>query len=307
MSLSRGRTALVSGLLVAVVTVATACDRKETTSTPTTTSAAAPYFANWPHEADQFRFHWTAATGIDLSTGPSVAVRAYLESMRLAAFVGGDPDATYPGFLHATPENTKQATNTGDLYQLQYVRPKTRAEYESGGLKYIQRPVFGYQPTHILALDPVANGYRATVCIGAYSVYRTADDDPRKYFSTIADEKTGSLPYGDTEEIQIWRVELVENDPRALDAPATPTIPQTGPLPAPVDDVFGHWFITGSSGTGLWGPVGSSEQFDTPEVRQQCAAAMPDDAAARTAMATGFHTTPPPHGEAIPGWPAESK
>jgi hypothetical protein len=261
-------------------------------------------FPNWPPEANEFRFHWSAAPGIDLETGPAVALRAYLESVRLAAFAGGDASAVYPGFLHATPENTAPATERGELFQLQYIRPKTRAEYEANGLQNVERPVYGYQPTHILSVVPQGDGYRATICVGTYSVYRTADDDHGKFFSTVADEITGQLTYGDRQTIQIWRVELSETDPRVGNAPAGSPIPQAGPLPAPVDDVFGRWFITGSSDIGLWGPVGESESFDTPDTRKQCEDAMPDDAAARMAMATGFHTQPPPHGDPIPGWPA---
>jgi hypothetical protein len=144
------------------------------------------------------------------------------------------------------------------------------------------------------------------VCLGLYSVYRTADDDQHEYFSTIADPDTGKLRYDDGQTVEIWRIELGDQDPRAVNAPAAPAKPQTGPLPAPVDDVFGPWFITGQA-VGLWGSVGESEPIDTPEVRRQCDDAMPDDAAARTAMATGFHTNPPPHGEPIPGWPAQVK
>jgi len=39
------------------------------------------------------------------------------------------------------------------------------------------------------------------------------------------------------------------------------------------------------------------------ELRKQCEDAMPDDAATRRAMSTGFHDQPPPHGDPIPGWP----
>jgi hypothetical protein len=289
--------------------LASGCDTHREQASPTTTSPTsalpAPVFPNWPSEANDFRFHWSAAPEIDIATGPAVAVRAYLESMRLAAFAGGDQSVAYPGFMRATPQNTAPATKGGELFQLDSIRPKTRAEYEANGLEYVERQVYGYQPTYILNLQPQGDGYRATVCLGAYSVYRTADDDHSKYFSTIADPETGQLTYGDRQNVEIWRIELTDKDPRVGYTAATPTsAPQRGPLPAPVEDVFGRWFITGSSGTGHWGPVGESERFDTPEVRQQCEDAMPDDAAARMAMATGFHESPPPHGDPIPGWPA---
>ena len=265
-----------------------------------------PLFPNWPAETNEFRFHWTAGPEIELEAGPAVALRAYIESVRLAALTGGDASAVYPGFLRATPENQGMTRKAGTLVQLQYVRPKTRAEYEANGWTYVQRSIYGYQPTHILNLAPHGDGYRATVCLGLYSVYRTVDDDPSKYFSTIAEESTAKLRYGDWQMIEVRRVDLTEKDPRVDKASAPPEKLQRGPMPAPVADVFGRWFITGSS-TSLWGPLGEAERIDTPEVREQCEAAMPDDAEARRAMATGFHDSPPPHGGPSPGWPAEDE
>lgn len=299
--MGKGMAVFLAALALAMVT---ACSgTKEDIPRPESTATLPPpEFSNYPAEANDFRFHWSAAPGIDLETGPAVAVRAYIESMRLAAFAGGDPSVVYPGFMHATPENTEPGTSDGDLYQLEFIRPKTRAQYESNGLQYVQRQVYGYQPTHILDLMPQGDGYQATICLGAYSVYRTDDADRGRYFSTAADEKTGEMLRDDS-DIQFWRVELTENDPRVANVQASPVAPQVGPLPAPLDDVFGKWFITGSS-QGLWGPPGQGEDIDTQEVRQQCEDAMPDDAAARMAMATGFHASPPPHGEPIPGWPA---
>ena len=308
--MSSGRTNVgVGTLLLAIAMVFTsACDTPSEYASPTTapTSALpAPLFPNWPPEANQFRFHWSAAPGIDLKNSPAVALRAYVESYRLAGFAGGDPSVVYPGFLRATPENTGPVTEDGSLLQLRYVRPRTRADLEAEGWKYVERQVYGYQPTHILNLQPQGDVYRATVCVGLYSVYRTADDDHSKYFSTIADPDTGQPKYGDSGNIEIWRVELTDRDPRVDIAPTPPKAPQIGPLPAPTGDVFGPWFVNGRS-SALWGPLGQPERdtIDTPEVRQQCEAAMPDDAAARLAMATGFHDSPPPHGEPIPGWPA---
>jgi hypothetical protein len=301
----------VTALLVVIAMVFTAaCDAPPVPPSPTTSSAStlpAPLFPNWPAEANEFRFHWSAAPGVNLETSPAVALRAYIESYRLAGFAGGDPSVVYPGFMRATPENTGPVSEDGSLLQLRYVRPQTREEYEAGGWTYVERQVYGYQPTYVLDLSPQGSGYRATVCLGLYSVYRTADDDHDKYFSTIADADTGQLRYQDGQTVEIWRIELTDKDPRVGNAPAAPAAAQTGPLPAPVEDVFGPWFITGNA-VALWGPLGDPERdtVDTPEVRQQCEDTMPDDAAARRAMATGFHDAPPPHGEPIPGWPAAS-
>lgn len=296
--------------LVVVAMLATACGGHSPSSQPpnqTSSSIPPRQFPNWPPEANEFRFHWAGAPGVDLANGPAVALRAYVESYRLTAFAGGDQSAVYPGFMRATAESTGPSDDPGSLLQLWYVRPKTRADNEANGVKYVPRQIYGYQPTYVLDLTRQESGYRATVCLGLYSVYRTADDDRTKYFSTITNPTTGQPLHGDGGGIEIWRVELTDTGPQANTAPPMPALPQIGPQPAPVDDVFGPWFITGNS-SGVWGPVGgNTEQIDTPEARQQCAAAMPDDAAARTAMSTGFHTAPPPHGDAIPGWPAESK
>ncbi|MGH3644903.1 MAG: hypothetical protein ACRDUX_38470 [Mycobacterium sp.] len=308
MSSSSGRLA-VGGLLAVVALLFTsACENNPAPSPATTSTATLParQFPNWPPVANEFRFQWSAAPGIDLAAGPAVTLRAYVESYRLSGFAGGDQSVVYPGFIRATPESTGPLTESGSLLQLRNVRPRTRADLEAEGWTYAERQVYGYQPTHILNLQPQGDGYRATVCLGLYSVYRTADNDPRKYFSTIADPDTGKFGYAGTQLVEIWRVELTDRDPRVANAPASPTIPQIGPLPAPTEDVFGHWFITGRS-SGLWGPLGQDENIDTPEVRQQCEDAMPDDAAARMAMATGFHTQPPPHGNPIPGWPVQAK
>jgi len=290
---------------VIITALAVACGEATEAPQATTESTSAlppPKFSNYPAEANDFRFHWSAAPGIDLERGPAVAVRAYLESMRLAAFAGGDASVVYPGFLEATPENSGRPGTPGRLVQLEHIRPETRAEYEAEGLKYVERQVYGYQPTHIVSLEPQGEGYRATVCLGAYSVYRTDDADRSRYFSTAANEKTGEMLRDDS-DIQLWRVELTDKDPRTATAPASSSVPQSGPMPAPADDVFGRWFITGANSS-IWGQIGELENFDTEELQQKCKAAMPDDAAARMAMATGFHDAPPPHGEPIPGWPA---
>jgi len=308
MSFGSGSTRTGALLLTLLVGFAGACDGSQSSppSTPSGAgSASPPHFQNYPPEANEFRFHWSAAPGIDLDKGPAVAVRAYVESMRLAEFAGGDPSAVYPGFMGATPENIELATGD-DLYEHEYVRPETKAQYEADGLKVVERQIYGYQPTYIMNVVPRGDSLWATVCVGAYSVYLTNDPDHNKFVSIVANPDTGKPFQNGRSEIHIWRVELTDRN-RAVDAPAARIVRQVGPLPAPVDDVFGSWFITGSSNTGDWGSPRNVEYYDTPEVRAQCEAAMPDDAAARMAMASGFHSAPPPHGDAVPGWPAETR
>lgn len=291
------------------VTFTAACDSRREPPTPTATQSntqlTAPLFPNWPAQVNEFRFHWSAAPGVDLEAGPAIALRAYVESYRLAGLAGGDSTALYPGFMRSTPENAGTPAKPDSVFQLAQVRPKTRAELETNGWTYEDRRYYGYQPTHVLSLAPQGNDYRATVCLGLYPIYETVADG-NKYVSTSADPTTGQFRYGDWQMVEIWRVELTNQHPRATNTPTVPAAPQRGPLPAPIDDVFGPWFITGSS-SALWGPPGQGEYIDPPEVRKQCEDAMPDDAATRKAMATGFHDSPPPHGDPIPGWPARTQ
>lgn len=276
---------------------------------PATRSMTAPQteFTNWPPQVDQFRFHWSAAPSIDLGTGPSVALRAYVESYVLVQ-ISGVETATYPGFDRATPANVGSPGNPDPLFQLVDVRPSpptSNVEHEDN------RRVAGYQPTHVLSLEPHGASYRATVCLGLYSVYRTVGDTQDRYVSALADPATGRAMYtgsGKAREggVDVWVVELTNRGPQvAVESPA-PDGPQIGTRPAPMGDVFGNWSITGRS-SGVWGTIESTEDVVTPEIQKQCAAAMPDDAATREAMANGFHQKPPPHGDAIPGWPATVK
>lgn len=310
MSSSSRTTAVTAILMVSLMTLTSACGNREEPPPPSEPSISsalpAPLFPNWPPEANNFRFHWTAAPGIDLETGPAVALRAYVESYRLAGFAGGDPSAVYPGFIRATSENVGVPGKPDPLFQLTHVRPKTRAELEANGWTYTERLFAGYQPTHVLSLEPQGDRYWATVCLGLYSVYRSVDNDPNTYVSTMADPDTGQPLYiaqgkARAGGVEIWRVELTDKNSQSAYLPPISTA-QHGPLPAPVDKVFGPWFITGMS-SGLWGTVDKPDDINPPQVRQQCQDAMPDDLAAREAMATGFHDSPPPHREPIPGWP----
>jgi hypothetical protein len=275
-----------------------ACAPSTGPTPPHSTSRVANLFPNWPQALNDFRFHWYAAPGIDLTAGPVVAVRAYLESYRIANLTGGDTSAVYPGFTRATPENEPESRQYAP-FELRYVRPETRAEAEAKGWKYVERNMFGYGPFYILSLTRVGAVFRAAVCQGEYSTFHPDDADPNKYVSVA------NWPPQDTDDkgTTVWRVELTDTDPRVgPNPPAAPMNPQLGPLPAPTGDVFGRWFITGAS-TSLWGVPGEAQYVDTREVKQQCAEHMPDDAAARKAMYTGLHDQPPPHGDPIPGWP----
>ena len=83
---------------------------------------------------------------------------------------------------------------------------------------------------------------------------------------------------------------------------AAPVGPQIGPEPAPSNDVFGSWFITGA-GLSHWGPVNGPDPLQ-PDLQPRCNAAMPQSESERRELVNGFKDQPPPHGVAEPGWPA---
>ena len=262
-------------------------------------------FANWPVTLNNFRFKWTADPGIDLTTGASVLIRAYLESYIVAEYTF-DLNNVYPGFLRATPPNMDRYAE-GALLQFIGVRP---LGVENTKTPQDARPHYGYVPNHVLELRPIGDGYEALVCSAEYASYVESANRPGKFISIASVDKTAK-PYrsGPASGVFVYRIEFTQHDPRVgLTAPQPPTARQEGPSPAPIQDVFGNWFVTAES-TKFWGPVGQPDQplFPTPELQQRCADSMPQNEAERTEMMTGYKDAPPPHGEAIPGWPAESK
>lgn len=266
-----------------------------------TPQAKVGQFPNWPTQFDNFRFHWYAAPGIDLTTGPAVAIRAYVESYNLAVISADDHTPLYPGFLEATPSNLPQANGTP--IELTSVRPDTRAlpaSLDDAAPGNTPQEYFGYQPSYLLKLERVADTYQAIVCEGNYATFRRDETRPGKYRSVITDSQTGALQFGEWQSVSVRRIELADHHPGGADTLAA----QYGPMPAPAVNVFGRWFITSASRS-LWGPSGQGIRVATPELQQQCNGHMPDDAAVRKAMYTGFHDEPPPHGDPIPGWPKE--
>jgi hypothetical protein len=142
------------------------------------------------------------------------------------------------------------------------------------------------------------------VCSGGYAEFVPSKSQPGKFASLSVSDKTG-LPYArGSSGVYVRQVELTQDDPRVgPNPPAAVTIPQRGPLPAPTEDVFGNWFVTGA-GSSFWGPKNDPRSL-RHDLEERCEAAMPTPAAERIAMMTGFKDQPPPHGEAIPGWPAK--
>jgi len=273
-------------------------------SAPSTDSAQGQQFANWPASLDKIRFRWSAEPGIDLTTGPSVLLRAYFESVDVAIYTL-DLNRTYPGFLRATPLNIDRYAK-GALFQLIAVQPLgdgyTMTPKDA-------RPHYGFTPFHVLELRPLGVGYEATVCTAGYANFMKSVARPGKFVSVETDDKTGKpLQSGAASGIIVNRIQFTQHDPRVgPTSPQPPTGPQRGPAPAPGEDVFGNWFVTAQSSSG-WGPVDSPDEpfFPNPELEQRCADSMPQNEAERTAMMTGYKDAPPAHGDAEPGWPLQA-
>jgi hypothetical protein len=274
---------------------------------PTHSTAPAQISAHWPSLLNDFRFRWTAEPGIDVTDGPAMVTRAYLESFNVVTFTA-DINNAYPGFMRATPENQTFADAT-DL-QLTSVRPL--------GEGYTitpkdARPHFGYVQFHFLELTPNQDGWDAIVCEGNYSNFMESEVQPGKYVSVTAIQETAEPRRNGSNTLESGvhavRIGLTQHDPRVgLAAPAPVNAPQRGPALAPGQDVFGNWFFTGSS-FGGWGPKGDSHSLNwaTPDLERRCGEAMPQNEAERLAMITGFKDAPPPHGDAVPGWPLDAK
>ena len=288
----------LSSIIAAItaVTVVSACNT-ETTEPPSATGTER-ISPNWPPLLNDFRFQWTAEPGIDVTTGPAMVVRAYLESYGVANFTL-NLDNLFPGFRRATPENQEPE---GDfLWQLVHIRP-----LGSGYTKTAKdaRPHFGYEALHFLELTPVENGYRALVCLGEYAHFVESAARPGKFVSIGVNEETAQLYRPGDKGVYPYQIDLIQRGPRV--GPNLP--PQRGPAPAPDQDVFGDWWFTGASYSN-WGPSNdrTAGDFPPPELKKRCADAMPQPEAERLAMMTGFKDQPPPHGEAAPGWPAKAE
>ena len=290
-------------VLLAVVTLISGCVDDQKPKDESTIATQKRLFQYWPTLLNDFRFRWSAEAGIDVTAGPAMVVRAYIESYNVATFTL-DVSNVFPGFMRATPENLTYR-------QAQYLQQTGMRPLGEG---YDMTPKdavahFGYVINHFLELSPTGDGWQAVVCLGEYPHFMASRVHPGKYVAVWADAVTGE-PYkggAKPEDLGVYpvRITLTQHDPRiGPGAPAEVTVPQKGPAFSPDRDVFGNWFITAAS-FGGWGPKGVSPASDwsEPEPQNRCNSVMPQNAAERRAIITGFRDTPPPHGEAVPGWP----
>jgi hypothetical protein len=230
---------------------------------------AAP--AGWPEELRNFSFVWTAEDGIDLSTGPTVPVRAYIESFFLGELTGSDK-YLYPGFGGAVDE-------------------KLRPGESSPGPDWV-----GTQTNHLLSLDRSDSDVTAIGCMYTYNAASPHGQDKQGQDEYEAQAVPPGAPGAG---ITAFKVTLT-----APPKPSGPSDPQTGSARTPFDDVFGGYKVTG-----YFGGYVSTKGPDSiwPEYQQstdECIAKAPDPVERRKYLSTNYLSRSEfPTLPASPGWP----
>jgi hypothetical protein len=225
----------------------------------------------WGGILSDLRYQWDAQPGIDVTTGAAVPVRAYIES-RVLATAMGDLEFAYPGFAEAVAPD-------GD--------PNLRPNINHPR----QDPLVGNSRYHFLSMDRTGATVIATLCSYDYTV---AEEDGGQYRSVAAGT---NQPQG----IDAVRVTL-----RAPADGSSTLPPQSGPSPAPSDNVFGGWRITDYEFSTRDGFRTRWPAYD--EVVAKCVDSAPDPPDRREALVNGEHprsdfpTSPP-----APGWPSPAK
>jgi hypothetical protein len=181
-------------------------------------------------------------------------------------------------------------------WQLRHIQPATDPNLAFGPPGHF----YGNEYFHALEITSTSTGYRAYVCDGLDKVFRYGGGD----YQPVHGERVGKyvpvVGHSVNPGILVWRVEFTDHPPDPT-APAAVTNAQKGPNPAPVDDVFDSWHISGASFR-LWGDVGSPEEMATQQ--EKCNARIPHDYGQGQGFETGPRETPPPADPAVPGWPA---
>ena len=296
----------------AVVVFIAGCHSTPKPPTPPPTSSANVNVGQWPEKLADFRFRWTAEPGIDLTAGNAVPLRAYLESWLVVHYTD-DVQFGYPGFQRATPPPI--AMGSPDVLDTPYAQREIR---ESRGRSLFNDPgqrIVGNEELHLLRMEPLANGFRAFLCDATFNAYKQAPG-ATQYVPIMS--SPGVQPT-DVENMAVWRIEFSDKDPRVgATPPAAPAVSQEGPLPAPRDDVFGPWFVTGAYHVGGWvdsdhpGLKPGTPEYDQPfreaqdaerAMRQQCLDRYPLNADERADRGSAVLDSAPPVEPADPGWP----
>jgi hypothetical protein len=232
----------------------------------------------WGGVLNDLRYQWDGEPGIDMLTGAAVPVRAYIESRMLAQSMG-NLDYAYPGFTRAVPPDPPDA-GWG-------LRPNVNHTLDTA--------LVGNARYHILSLSRSADAVTATVCNYDYSVaHQVEDGKENNKFESVA-RRLGWRPKG----IFVERVTLAPPSDES-----SPLAPQAGPSPAPSDDVFGNWRITGYLfSTSQPGFKSQWPSFDADLAK--CVDKASDPPERRAFLTDGEHPRSDfPTSPATPGWPA---
>lgn len=284
-----------AGLACVVALVAAGCSESTPPQQDSNSANAEQTFPNWPATLNNFRFRWSAAEGIDLTSGPAVPLRAFMESNQLI-YKTLSITAAYPGYQRAVPYPPwKLGTNWPSVYKIDNpndVELRNRDQIEFGNRYY-----------RIMQITPQGNGFRAVVCWFAPARYARTDDGRYELLGPA---------YHQQPEPDLHAVDFTQRDPRSgPNPPPPPAGPQEGPLPAPVDDVFSNWIFTAVSLSQLtWWYNNGQDSTDIPPeykpLKQRCAAEMPVPEALH-GLQPRILETPPPTEPAFPGWPTRAQ
>ncbi|WP_157890506.1 hypothetical protein [Mycolicibacterium goodii] len=224
---------------------------------------------------------WSAEPNIDITNGPAVAVRGYVESLHSVQQTG-DIDRLYPGFETAVAPNGPEdgPPDTLGLW------PDT--EYP------LHTPRVGTNKEHILNVSTQGDTVSVVVCDWYYGTALQDSEDSYVF------DPNNARPRAETAGISTMRVTLARgNGDSSPDLP-----PQTGPASRPSENVFGQWRVVGklvalgtsSRGLELWPTY--------PEDEAQCIAKAPDSVGRRAFLTSGVHPRSDfPTLPASPGWP----
>lgn len=225
--------------------------------------------AGWPEALNDFTVAWTAEPGIDLTAGPAVAVRAYVESYYLA-YLTDDDKYLYPGFAQSVDANSPDGPDgTEELWPLRDGRPHAWV---------------GTFRQHLLRIEESNQNVAIYGCLYTYDSGVLVGD---KFKAA-----TEPGPYGGFSPFRIGLKGPGNGEPMA---------PQEGPSRAPFTNVFGGWRVTNHQG----GYVLTADWPDRGKEIEQCrarAGTPPENRQffpARTYKRSDFPVLP-----ATPGWPA---
>jgi hypothetical protein len=265
MTLSSARWLLV-GVVAIILLAITGC----TPAPPEKAPESPP--ASWPAQLDDFTITWSAAPGIELTTGAAVVVRAYEESYYLAT-ITDDDKYLYPGFVEAVEANQPgKRDGTEDL------RPElSTSETWVGTARHD-------------ILSVTRSDREVTVLVCAY-LYGSAAKQQFDYAVNVGSDfnlNSGIYPV---------RIGL-----RAPEDPNTELPAQEGPSRAPSDNVFGGWKVTSHQG----GYMTTSRWDDYDRDQATCIEKAGGTPESRHFLpGGGYSRSDFPTQPATPGWPAK--